>query len=186
ETGSVQRAFLGVTFNRVPPALADARNVTRGAAQVTDVVENSAADEAGLQEGDIITAVNGIGLRDNNQLRTMIGNMRPGDEVSLRVVRGDREMEVTVELGMRDDEALAALTPDATPREEEEMESLGLQLQDLSPSLLQQLGYEDASGIDGVLISDVDQSSPAFRESELRRGDIITEIDKQSVRNFRE
>ncbi len=185
ETGSVQRAFLGVTFNSVPPALAQAQNVSQGSAQIANVVEGSAADVAGLEEGDIITAVNGDELRNNNQLRTMIGNMRPGEEVTLTVVRGDDTLDISVLLGTRDDEALASFDSAPEPRRgsaEEEMESLGLQLQDLSPALLQQLGLEE--NVDGVLISGIDQSSAAFRESELREGDIITEIDKKPVADF--
>ncbi len=183
DTGEVRRGFLGVTFGPVSEALSKAYDVPRGAAQVESVTPSSAAERAGLEAGDVIVAVDGRRLRDYNELRTIIANKLPGDEVSLRVVRDGRERQITVNLGTRKDEELAANntgrpgdSPDAAP-----MEALGITLRDSSPELLGRFGFSD-DGLKGVLITDVEQSSDAFREADLRRGDLITEADKKPVR----
>lgn len=189
EKGSVERGFLGVNFGQVPNSLALALGVPRGSAQVTAVVEGTAAEEAGLREGDVITAVDGIQLRDFNQLRTIIGNKRPGDTVDLALVRDKEQQNLIVTLGTRPpDEQIAG--NEVRPRlrgdsqsGSAEMKELGMNLRDLSPRLLEELGEAD---VEGVYLAQIDRGSDAYRESELRQGDIITEIDKRPVRNVSE
>ena len=180
ETGNVERAQLGVFFDRVSETLAKALGVPRGAAQVSEIKKGSAAEQAGIQEGDIITEVNGQELRDFNQLRTTIGNLHPGDVVDLEVVRDGEHLAFTVELGKR----VVAENNQAERDDRDEdssMEDLGLSLSNPTPATLRRLGLEEAEPFEGVLITAVDPNSPAAREAELRRGDIITEINKQSV-----
>jgi len=176
ETGTVQRGFLGITFDRVSPALAEALDVPRGAAQISEVVEGSAADEAGLRGGDVIVSVDGKQLRDAFQLRTIVGNLMPGSEVDLEIVRDGQHQTVTVTLGALDQETIASNT---VPRGEEEssMERLGIELQTLTPAVRQQLNVADVDDVEGVIITGIDAASQAAREAELRRGDIITEVD---------
>ena len=188
ETGSVQRAQLGVFFDRVPEALAEALDVPRGAAQVTDVIDGAAADRAGLREGDIITRIDGVTLRDYNQLRTIIANKRPGDVVDIDVVRDGSPRVVTVELGARADDPVSDNRNRDADREPEEstMDQLGLTLSDLTPALLQRMDIEAAGDVEGVLIAQVASGSAAAREADLRRGDIITEVDRTPVTSVRE
>ncbi len=183
ESGSVQRGFLGVSFDRVPEALAEALNVPRGAAQVSEVLPGSAAEATGLQEGDIITKVDGNELRDSNQLRTIIANLAPGDEIALDIVRDDELLNITVTLGTRPDETNADnRQPDRNDNEDSSVNDLGLSLSNPTPATLRRLGLEDP--FEGVLITTVDPNSPAAREAELQQGDIITEIDKQRVEDL--
>ncbi len=186
EKGRVDRGFLGVTFDRVPETLADLQNVPRSAAQVTSVTEGAPAAKAGLQEGDIITAVNGSRLRDFNELRTMIANMAPGEEVTLEVTRGEDALSIEVELAERsrfvDD---ARDDPDAndngaTDREAPE-EMLGLRVETLTEQQLQAMGLPVAEDVAGVLLTQVDQNSTAYRDAELRRGDIISRMNRKPV-----
>jgi serine protease Do len=69
--------------------------------------------------------------------------------------------------------------------DESSIEDLGLQLSELTAGTLRRLGLEDLPPLQGVLITNVDQNSLAFREAELRRGDIITEIDREQVGDLR-
>ena len=184
ETGTVRRAQLGVFFDRVPQALAEALDVPRGAAQVTEIVPGSAAAAADLREGDIITQIDGMTLRDYNQLRTIIANKQPGDLVDIEVVREGRPRVVQIELGARDDAPVAedrGRERDAEP-EESNMEQLGLTLSNLTPALLERLGQ---GNVEGVLITAVAPGSAAAREANLQRGDIVTEIDRQRVADLR-
>ncbi len=66
------------------------------------------------------------------------------------------------------------------------LESLGLSLRNTTPSLLQNLGLEDEEEFQGVMITDIDQTSAAYRDAELQERDIIVEIDRERVRNREE
>ena len=187
ETGSVKRAQLGVYFDSVPEALAEALEVPRGSAQVSGVIDGSAADRAGLLEGDIITNVDGQELRDFNQLRTMIGNMQPGAVVNLGVVRDGETFDLQVELGTRNDDVAQNNQPSRNDEDpESSMEDLGLNLSEITPATLRRLGLEEERTLSGVLITSVKQNSLAFREAELRQNDIITEIDREEITSISE
>jgi serine protease Do len=182
ETGNVQRGYLGVFFARVPPSLAEVRDVPSGSAQVTQVESGTPADEAGLREGDIITQIDGQQLSDFNQLRTIIGNKQPGDAVQLTIVREDEERTIDVTLGTRpSDEELAGNQPRSGSPDAESMEALGLDLRNLTPELRQRLPFEGADVIEGVIVMDVEPGSDAYRDAELREGNIITEVDRRPI-----
>ena len=182
EVGRVERGFLGVNFDRVSPTLAKALDVPRGAAQVTSVTKDAPAYKAGLQDGDIIVAVNGINLNDFNELRTTIANLAPGITVTLEIARDTKREAIHVTLGKRStfvDEEAPVIEP-IPEKDTEVVESLGLQLESLSPQILDQLGV-DAKDISGVVVRSVDQNSAAFREGDLRQGDIIAEINRVPI-----
>jgi putative serine protease PepD len=104
--GSVQvRAFLGVSTVDVDELEAADRErfgvtADQGAVVVT-VQPGTAAAEADLQEGDVITAIDGQPVAGSNELRAAIGEQAPGDEVVLQVERGGDAIEVTAQLGSR-------------------------------------------------------------------------------------
>ena len=188
EHGSVRRGYLGVLFGRVSPALAEAWDVPRGAALVSEVQPGTPAEEAGLKEGDVIVAVDGQELQDNFQLLTIIGNKRPGDTVTLTYVRDGERHTTTVTLGTRPDDLTAEREG---PRDEGEgrkntslKEELGFEIRNLTPATVERLGLEE--DVRGVLVTNIDEGSDAFREAELRQYDIITEIDRKPVRNVAE
>ena len=97
-------AYLGVTFGAVDPSLAEQQGLSlKEGAQVSEVIEGSPADGAGLQPGDIILAVDGHRLTHARVLRRLIQAHLPGDEVSLLILRAGEEMSVVVRLGRAPD-----------------------------------------------------------------------------------
>lgn len=181
--GTVRRGFLGVSFGPVSETLAEALDVPRGAAQVTSVTEGSAAERARLQENDIIVAVEGQPLLDHNQLRTIIANKRPGEDVTMEIVRNNEEMSVTVTLGERELDEVADAREVPSDDRGDSMEPLGLlRLETVNQDILAELGMEEGN-TRGVIIVEIDRNGPAYREAELRRGDIIVEIDRTAVEN---
>ncbi len=182
-TGEVKRGYLGISFGTVSPALAKAYDVPRAAAQVSTVEPGLAADKAGLKPGDLIVKVDDKKLNDYNALAVSIANRLPGETVQLAIVREGKEITVPVKLGLRPaDEVIADRMRGSTPDvPSEEMTGLGLKLADLNAQTLQALGMEGDLAEKGVLIADIDTDSDAFRDAELRKGDIITEIDKKAV-----
>ncbi len=187
ETGGVERGFLGVQYDAISPALAEALDLPRGAAQVSVVTPGTPAEDAGLEVTDIILTVDGVELRDHTQLPVLIGNKRPGDETVIGIFRqsNERRMEVTVVLGDRD-ELIAATMPEGdgnTPNndtDEMDMESLGLELIEPTPAVLQRFDLEGVR-VDGLLITSVDPNSDAARNADLQRGDSIFQVDGQDV-----
>jgi membrane-associated protease RseP (regulator of RpoE activity) len=69
--------------------------------EITQVTDGSAADDAGLQTGDVITEVDGEVIEDSASLREAIASHEPGDEVSITYTRDGSSNEITAELGER-------------------------------------------------------------------------------------
>lgn len=86
--GIVQRGYLGVMIRNVDSQLAEEENleVTRGA-YVDSMVENGAAEDAGLREGDVIVEIDDQEIISSPQLQSVIAQKRPGDEVRITVMR---------------------------------------------------------------------------------------------------
>jgi serine protease Do len=185
DTGEVRRGFLGVMFGPVSAALSEAFDVPRGAAQIESVTEGSAAARAGLQAGDVIVAIDEMKLKDYNELRTIIANKLPGETVQLAIVRDGKERSVSVTLGTRDDDAIARSEPTDETGSGDAMEVLGFGLTDATPDILGRLGFTDEN-TKGVVITEIDRSSDAYGEADLREGDLITEIDRKPISNRRE
>ena len=104
-TGSAERAYLGVYSVDITPAYAKQYNlpVTSGtyvysSEAYSAILSGSPAAKAGIQDKDIITAVNGVKIGAAGSLSTLIGEYKPGDIVSLTVVRDSKETGVKVEL----------------------------------------------------------------------------------------
>ena len=192
ETGEVRRGRLGVRFSPVSEALARALDLPRGAAQIAEVQGGTAADEAGLQEGDIITAIDGRAFRDYRDLSQTILNRQPGDTLELTVVRDEEEQTVEVTLGeLSEDDTQTASAEQRGSREEESRleESLGFSyrdLQDVSPEEARRFNLEENDITEGVLVTDVDVDSPAFRDAGIGVGAIILEMDGERVGNVEE
>ena len=98
-TGRVRRGQLGITVLKIPSEEASKLGVEQGPGVVVYQVQpGSAADRAGLRRGDIITALNGTAVNDQNSFRNMIAGAAPGAEVTLTVKRDGREQQVRATL----------------------------------------------------------------------------------------
>ncbi len=89
---------LGVNVQELSPQLADYFGVDNGVL-ISSVDEESAAADAGLQAGDVITSVDGRAVDDSANLRRRLSGIDPGEEVSIGVTRAGRELELTATLG---------------------------------------------------------------------------------------
>jgi S1-C subfamily serine protease len=115
--GKVQYAFLGVTSESLYPQLADHLGIdAQNGALITDVVSGSPADKAGLKGstgettfqlqhvktgGDVVIAVDGRPVFQNNDLSELVALHKPGDTVTLDILRGGQHATVDVTLGSR-------------------------------------------------------------------------------------
>jgi Do/DeqQ family serine protease len=94
--GAVRRGQLGVSMYTVTPDIAHSLGLASAVgALVSQVVEGSPADKAGLRVGDVVTAVNGQPIKSNSELRNIIGLLRVGDSIDIGLVRDGRPKRVT-------------------------------------------------------------------------------------------
>jgi 2-alkenal reductase len=101
--GKVRRPYLGVKWVPVDPTVASAYELpAEFGAYVQEVEAGTPAAEAGLQSGDIITAIDGQPIDAENGFVTVLMRFDPGQEVEMTVIRDGSEMTVTVTLGTRD------------------------------------------------------------------------------------
>ncbi len=101
--GTVQQslAFLGVEAVTVTPSLRQTYHLTPTQGAVVGSVTGNPAKQAGLQVGDVITAVDGTQVNSADDLVNAVGAHKPGDKVTLTVVRGSRQLSVPVTLGTK-------------------------------------------------------------------------------------
>jgi putative serine protease PepD len=100
ETGQAIHPFLGVSTE---DTTVEVEGVTRAGANIIEVVSDTAAAAAGLRIGDVVVAVDGTPITGMTSLTARIRSMRPGDEVSLTVVRDGQATEVKATLAERAD-----------------------------------------------------------------------------------
>ena len=135
--GMVQRAYLGVTLSDLTPELTKEMNlnVTQGAF-LTDVVAGGAAEKAGLQRGDVVVRSGSKTVTRMNELLEVVGAKRPGDKLTVTVLRDgkSRDFELTLrnregntDLVKKDDmTAVSSLGARFEPLTAEEKRNLGL------------------------------------------------------------
>ncbi len=176
--GRVSRGYLGVTVQELTPALA--RGLGLPAARgilVAEVAPDGPAAHAGLQRGDVNTAVDGKPVDDPGHFRNLVAGLAPGTRVRLTVVRDGRERVL---------EAVAAELPERGPRAASAPvppDPLGLSVTDLTPELAHRLGLPP--GTPGAVVAEVLPGGLAA-EAGLRPGDVIREVNRQPVRSARE
>lgn len=178
EDGRVVRGFLGVTEGAmVDQVMARALelDVNYGAV-IGSVAPDTPADNAGLQEGDVILRKDGDPVRNWSEFSMSIAESEPGTEVELDIFRDGEEMTLTVTLGEFPTGDELASVPDDQREDLEEM--LGFTVQDLNDELRNQLNLN--SSIDGAVVTNVQRGSSAYRQG-LRRGDVITQIQNQQI-----
>ncbi len=183
-------AWLGVVLQPLSDELKQAMEIDEAVqgVLVSDVVDGSPADESGLEDGDVIIAI------DDEKTETVKGAVRaikaysPGDQVEIVVLRdGGGERTLKVELGEREEDRMTDLDLDldVIPRIGRAFKSwanepqgfLGVRIQDMSGDLA---AYFDVDEGEGVLVLEVTEDSPAERAG-VKAGDVILEYDGEAV-----
>ncbi len=101
-TGSVTRGWIGVGVQDMTAELAESfRLAQAGGALISEVLRGSPADKAGIKPGDILTTVNGKPVADSAGMLNLIAALQPGQQATIKVVRGRTEIEAQVIVGKR-------------------------------------------------------------------------------------
>ena len=177
--GKVTRGYMGVKLDELTPALAEQFGLDEDSKGVliVEVVEDTPAERAGLEHGDVITELDGKSFDSLRALRFAVASLRPGDEAEFTIIRNGREKKIDVTVGSRDGDTVASLDP--ADREDEGTLN-GVQVADLDPRTRRQYGIQ--SRVAGALIVNVDPDSASFAAG-LRPGDVILEINRERVRS---
>jgi len=182
KNGKVHRGMLGIFIQNITDDTAKALELKDTAGVlVSDVQKGSAAEKAGIKRGDIITAINGEKIEDSNVFRNKVAGTAPGTDIKLTIVRDGQQQEVTAKLEEFDVNAVSKNQnggdDNETAPEKESGGKLGLSLQPVTPQIARQLNMTSA---EGLVITDIDPTGPAA-EAGLARGDVILEVNKQTV-----
>ncbi len=177
--GKVTRGWLGVMIQDVDKDLAKSFDLdTTQGVLISGVTEKSPAEKSGVKQGDVITAIDGKTLANVAELRNSIAMTAPGTKVTLTIIRDGKERKLPVTIGEQpSDFGSVAKQSGKSP-----LGKMGLSLQDLTPELADQFGYQKNQGI---LIAGVDPDSPAGRVG-LQAGQLIEEVNKTPVKNLNE
>ena len=183
QNGHVSRGFIGVTPKDVDPDLQRSLALrTPAGALVQDVSAGSPAARAGLRTYDVIVAVDGQAITASDDLIQMIAGRKPGTTAVLHIVRDGRAMTLPVKLAERPPrENDAAPADDQQPQRYPGQPSLlGLTVRNIDAELKQHLDLPQ--GTEGVVVSRVDPSGPAF-DAEIERGYVLLEINRRPVKS---
>ena len=172
-TGHASHARLGVAAQDLSQGLAESFGLkTPGGALVSSVQDHSAAAAAGLQPGDVITAINGEAIDRPGDLSSRISQQAPGDTVKLSIWRNKAARELTVKLGQAEDAAANKPRADQEPA----TGGLGLNLRNLTREEM-----ADAHLQAGLVVEAV--AGPAARAG-LEPGDVLLSLNGEAVQSI--
>jgi serine protease Do len=174
DRGVVTRGWIGVQIQPVTPEIADSMGLKKAAgALVAEPQPNSPAVKAGIESGDVITAVNGTAVRDARELARRIGTMTPGTTIKLDVIHAGQQKTVSLTLGTLPNEKEAKNEP-APPSKSADIDvpKLGFKL---APA-------DKVSGASdkGVVVTAISQGGVAADHG-LQVGDVILDVGGKPV-----
>lgn len=170
EYGVVQRALLGIQIVNVnDPRLKDKDVNELHGAYIMEVNENSAAEEAGLKKGDVITEIDGHKVENVAELQDMVARHRPGDKIEVTFRRDGKTKTVSAKLKNLDNEVRIVRKNDAVTIE-------GASFKNATPEELKKLDLDN-----GVKVVDVQPGK--WKDVGIKKGFVISSIDKRPVRN---
>ena len=178
DKGYVTRSWLGVYIQPIDDDAAKALEMeSRDGALVTQVVGDSPAEKAGVEEGDVIVKFDNKNITDSSNLRNIVSLMPPGSKSKVVVFRNGSKKILNVVLQELKDDKKFALTPSKGTS------ILGLEVKEINNSLKKKYNIEDNDG--NLVITDVEQGSEA-EEKGLKEGDIIKRVGTQQVKSLKE
>ena len=178
--GKVVRGYLGIGIQDLNQDLAKSFDLTdRKGALVTEVKEDSPADQGGLKQGDVITSYQNLPVDDAVALQRLVTKTPVGSKVPLKVMRNGHEKDLSVMVGEQPgDQKIAKADEEA-----KDFAFAGVAVQDLDRDTARELGLKGKAH--GVVVTSVEPDSGADKAG-LMPGDVIREINRQPVKSVKE
>lgn len=175
EYGTVQRAFIGVSIRDIDASLADATGIrVQDGVYVMGLSDGGAAADAGIEAGDIITSVGNSPTRNVPELQEIVARYRPGDQVSVNVLRDGKQKTLPVVLRNK-----KGTTEKVAKVENTALAALGAEFGVVSKREMQQLRIDG-----GVKVAKLQGGK--LRSAGIKEGFIITKVDKKKVNTAEE
>jgi len=182
--GRVTRGYIGLSLRDVDEPLQRSLKLRgRSGALIQDVTAGAPGARADLRVYDVIVAVDGRAVIDDEQLIENIAARQPGTSATLQILRNNRPMSIIVKLAERP-------RADGRLREPDDVErpapsgrfgsSLGLSVRSLDEQFIRRAKLP--AGMAGVIVSRVEPMSPAF-DAQIQQGHVLLEINRQPVRS---
>ena len=179
--GKVVRGWLGVSIQDISPSLARQFGIKENAgALVSDVMEKSPAEKAGLKRGDVIVQYQGNPVDNPGHLRNAVAQTKIGTRVKMMVIRDKKEIPIEVLIGEQPRDLVKAGGEEESQSSEESRNISGLEVTDLTPDLARRLGVPFKGN--HVIVTNVEAGSPA-EDAGVLKGDILLEINRIAVKN---
>lgn len=180
--------WLGVYIQDIDRDLKEALNLeSKKGVLISGVADDSPAEEAGLEEEDVVIEFDGKRVRNTSGLTRLIRKHSPGDKVNLVIIRDGKEKSVAVVLGKRPKSELEIVEPFLGDLYMPKAgvysfayfsgSRIGIKVQDLTEQLGDYFGVEDG---EGALITEVEEDTPAEKAG-LRAGDVVVEADGEDI-----
>lgn len=168
EYGTVQRAVLGIVVAELNSEIAKEKNITatKSGVLVASVNDRSTAKELGLQEDDVIVAVNGTDIKTLPELHEQLAKYRPGDHINVTFYRDNKKM--TKGATLRNTQGDTSITKKG------DFSEIGCAFMKVSKETLQSLGLSNGVKVTGV------KNGPV-KDAGVKDGFIITEINDKRV-----
>ena len=167
EYGEVRRGMLGVIMQNLTPELSRAfgLDLHRGVV-ISQVIEDTAAEEAGLKVGDVVISINGTPVKSASAMRNMVGMLRVGEEMTISVIRDGQKKTMT-----------------AVIRDAKDFSLDGTRInQRLAGATIEE---KEKAGKTYLVVTEVEQGSAAW-DAHLREGDIILTVNRRPVQTLDE
>ncbi|MGZ4090459.1 MAG: Do family serine endopeptidase, partial [Bacteroidia bacterium] len=174
EFGTVQRAYLGVSIQDIDSKFAQEKNLKQlNGIYVKGLTVGGSAQDAGIEEGDVITKIQDVNVKSVSELQEQISKYRPGDKVSATVLRNNKELNLAVVLKTMDNTTRLIKKSEIV---KQSVNALGAEFTEVDNSELSKLRIGN-----GVKIGKLNEGKLA--QVGIKEGFIITSIDKKKVSN---
>ncbi len=173
DDGRVTRGYLGILIQNLTQELAESFKLEDGkGVLIAGVTEDSPAERAGLEQGDVVISFNGRRVEEVGSFRNRVSLVTPGSKVEMVVVRNGDEKTLGVTIGKLPDAEGAE-----SAKDEGSIEELGFSVQTLTEELSDRF---DLGDVQGVVVTSIENGSPAQRAG-LRPGVVIQEVNRTAI-----
>jgi len=174
DKGYVTRSWLGVIIQDLDSETAEALDIsTRNGALIADVVKDSPAQDAGMQEGDVIVEFNGMSIINTANLKNVVSLSAPESTNRVKVIRNGSPKTVKVTL-----QELPENPQQFATRKRSNESHFGMELKRITESLKKK--YEIDENQDALVVTRIDSNGEAY-EKGIREGDIIKRVGTEKV-----
>jgi serine protease Do len=177
KNGKVEHGYLGIGMNDVTPENAHFFNLEDASgAIVSQVTPDSPASRGGLQQGDVITQVNGERTPNGSALQVAVSEMAPGTKLSLGVIRNGKTQTLNLTVGEFHGNSEVAGNEGPGDSDGTRTGKLGLAVGNLTADARQQINAPEQ--VHGVVVQSVRPASPA-EDAGIQPGDVIMEVNRK-------